>query len=81
MQGWKSLPKSFMNQNAVFLLLTALIRNFYEMLKDRIGEGQTQDFLTEKGKPCQDLRLPLRLSACEMGSDGTPACPEHLHQQ
>lgn len=45
------------------------------------GEGQTQDFLTEKGKPCQDLRLPLRLSACEMGSDGTPACPEHLHQQ
>lgn len=27
--GWKRLPKSFMAGNAVFLLITALIRNFY----------------------------------------------------
>ena len=43
MQGWKSLPKSFMNQNAV-LLLTALIRNFYEMLKDRMGKDKLKTF-------------------------------------
>ena len=42
--GWKSLPKSFMNQNAVFLLLTALIRNFYEMLKDRMGKDKLKTF-------------------------------------
>lgn len=28
--GWNRLPKSFMAQNAVFLLMTAIIRNFYK---------------------------------------------------
>ena len=30
--GWKRLPKSFMAENTVFLLMTALIRNFYKLL-------------------------------------------------
>ena len=30
--GWNRLPKSFMNENTVFLLITALIRNFYQFL-------------------------------------------------
>ena len=30
--GWNRLPKSFMAENTVFLLLTALIRNFYRHL-------------------------------------------------
>ena len=30
--GWSHLPKSFMNQNAAFLLLTAFIYNFYKHL-------------------------------------------------
>ena len=30
--GWNHLPKSFMSQNAAFLLLTALIYNFYKYL-------------------------------------------------
>ena len=34
--GWARLPKSFMSENTVFLLLTALIRNFYKFLMDRI---------------------------------------------
>ena len=34
--GWTRLPKSFMAENAVFLLLTALIRNFYKFLMDRL---------------------------------------------
>jgi hypothetical protein len=33
--GWHRLPKSFMNANAVFLILTALIRNFYLLLVSR----------------------------------------------
>ena len=28
--GWNRLPKSFMSENTVFLLLTALIHNFYK---------------------------------------------------
>ena len=34
--GWNRLPKSFMAENTVFLLLTALIRNFYKFLMGRL---------------------------------------------
>lgn len=34
--GWNSLPKSFMAENTVFLLLTALIHNFYKTIMDRL---------------------------------------------
>ena len=34
--GWARLPKSFMAENTVFLLLTALIRDFYKFPMDRI---------------------------------------------
>tara|TARA_B110000238_G_C16102327_1_gene428753 strand:+ start:757 stop:1029 length:273 start_codon:yes stop_codon:yes gene_type:complete len=27
--GWKPLPFSFLNQNGTFMILTAMIRNFY----------------------------------------------------
>ena len=35
--GWDRLPKSFMAENTVFLLLTALIRNFYKAIIHRLG--------------------------------------------
>ena len=35
--GWKRLPKSFMAENTVYLLMTALIRNFYKMIIKRIN--------------------------------------------
>ena len=34
--GWNRLPKSFMAENTVFLLLTALIRNFYRFIMERL---------------------------------------------
>ena len=34
--GWNRLPKSFMAQNTVFLLMTALIRNFYKAVVQRL---------------------------------------------
>ena len=34
--GWNRLPKSFMGENTVFLLLTALIRNFYKFIMERL---------------------------------------------
>jgi len=30
--GWAHLPKSFMNQNTVFLLITAMAANFYRYI-------------------------------------------------
>ena len=34
--GWNRLPKSFMGENTVFLLLTALVRNFYKFIMGRL---------------------------------------------
>ena len=34
--GWGRLPKLFMAENTVFLLMTALIRNFYKFLMGRM---------------------------------------------
>ena len=34
--GWARLPKSFMAENTVFLLLTAIIHNFYKFLMGRL---------------------------------------------
>ena len=34
--GWNRLPKSFMAQNTLFLLMTALIRNFYKAIMQRL---------------------------------------------
>ena len=49
--GWKHLPKSFMAENAVYLLMTALIRNFYKTI---IRKLNVKDF----GYP---YRVVLRL--------------------
>lgn len=35
--GWKRLPKSFMAENTVYLLMTALIRNFYKTIIKRMN--------------------------------------------
>ena len=34
--GWNRLPKSFIAESTVFLLLTALIRNFYKAIIQRL---------------------------------------------
>ena len=34
--GWNRLPKSFMAQNTVFLLMTAIIRNFYKAIIQKL---------------------------------------------
>ena len=34
--GWNRLPKSFMAQNTVFLLMTALFRNLYKAIMQRL---------------------------------------------
>ena len=39
--GWKHLPKSFMNENAVFMLITAMCHNFYKFI---IANEDMKDF-------------------------------------
>ena len=34
--GWDRLPKSFMSENTVFLILTAVIRNFYKTIMKKL---------------------------------------------
>ena len=38
--GWKHLPFSFMKENTVFMILTALIRNFYVWLVGEIAANK-----------------------------------------
>ena len=38
--GWSRLPKSYMDENTVFLLLTALVRNFYKAIMQKIDTGK-----------------------------------------
>lgn len=38
--GWDRLPKSFMAENTVFLLLTALIRNFYKTIMQKLDASK-----------------------------------------
>ena len=35
--GWKRLPKSFMAENTVYLLMTGIIRNFYKTIFKRMN--------------------------------------------
>lgn len=38
--GWDRLPKSFMAENTVFLLLNALIRNFYKTIMQKLDASR-----------------------------------------
>ena len=38
--GWKHLPFSFMKENTVFMIITALIRNFYVWLVGEIADNK-----------------------------------------
>ena len=48
--GWAHIPKSFMAENAVFLLITALIRNFYKKLMQDKGIKVLKRFLWVRGR-------------------------------
>ena len=69
--GWARLPKSFMAENTVFLLLTAVIRNFYKFLMERLDtkafglkkSSRIKAFVSKMDKNIQTLRA------------------EHLYQQ
>lgn len=57
--GWKRLPKSFMAENTVFLLLTALIRNFYRHL---ISDANMKSFGLKRTSRIKTLYSSMFLS-------------------
>ena len=58
--GWNRLPKSFMAQNTVFLLMTALIRNFYKAIMQRL---RPHDF---GSRHQQNQRLCIQVHHCPL---------------
>ena len=76
--GWARLPKSFMAENTVFLLLTALIRNFYKFLMDRID---AKAFGLKEDQPHQSLRIQVHQRASQVDKDGKALSAEYLHGQ
>lgn len=50
--GWNHLPKSFLSPNTVFLILTALIRNFYRLL---MQEKELKAFGLKKNSRIKDF--------------------------
>ena len=61
--GWNRLPKSFMAQNTVFLLMTALIRNFYKAIMQRL---KTHEFGLRATSRIKTFVFELHLCSCEM---------------
>ena len=48
--GWKHLPCSFMNENMVFMILTAICMNFFSFFIGRIASVFTKLTLTNRVK-------------------------------
>ena len=69
--GWSHLPKSFMNGNAVFLIMTAITRNFYKKNYNPPIYGRVR---AETYKQNQSLCVPLYISGCQMDKDCKAAC-------
>ena len=64
--GWNRLPKSFMSENTVFLLLTALIHNFYKTI---ISKLDTKAFRAQGNESHKGFCLQLHLRTCQVDHD------------
>lgn len=59
--GWSRLPKSFMAENTVFLLLTALIHNFYKTIMSRLDTKLwAQENESHKGFVFRFISVPAK---------------------
>ena len=74
--GWDRLPKSFMAENTVFLLLTALIRNFYKAIIQRLDVKRFGLNATSRIKAFV-FRVYLRTS--QVDQDIKAVCAEYLY--
>ena len=57
--GWKRLPKSFMSENTVCLLMTTLVRNFYKTIIQKINAKDFGLSVTSRIKTLSSNTFPL----------------------
>ena len=76
--GWSRLPKSFMAENTVFLLLTALIHNFYKTIMSRLD---TKAFGLKKTSRIKAFCLQIHLRTCQVDHDCKAIRAEYLHRE
>lgn len=74
--GWDRLPKSFMAENTVFLLLTALIRNFYKAIIQRLD---VKRFGLNATKSHKSVCLQVYLCTSQVDQDIKAVCAEYLY--
>ena len=74
--GWDRLPKSFMAENTVFLLLTALIRNFYKAIIHRLD---VKRFRTQCNKSHKSVCLQVCLCTSQVDQNIKAVCAEYLY--
>ena len=74
--GWNRLPKSFMSENTVFLLLTALIHNFYKTI---ISKLDTKAFGLKETSRIKAFCLQLHLRTCQVDHDSKAIRAEYLY--
>ena len=75
--GWNRLPKSFMSENTVFLLLTALIHNFYKT----IIASLTPRLRAQGNKSHKGVCLQLHLRTCQVDHDIKAVRAEYLYMK
>ena len=76
--GWNRLPKSFMAQNTVFLLMTALIRNFYKAIMQRL---KTHEFGLRATSRIKTFVFKFISVPAKWIKTSRRACIEHLFRQ
>ncbi len=74
--GWNRLPKSFMAENTVFLLLTALIHNFYKTI---ISKLDTKAFGLKETSRIKAFCLQIHLRTCQVDHDSKEIRAEYLY--
>ena len=75
--GWDRLPKSFMAENTVFLLLTALIRNFYKAIIHRLD---VKRFGLKATSRIKAFVFSDHLCTSQVDLDFKAVCAEYLYR-
>ena len=75
--GWSHLPFSFMAENMVFMMVTAMLKNFYLYLVRHISEkGQA----AEKDKQTESLYPAFCQRTSKMGENGKAERSEPIYK-
>ena len=75
--GWSHLPFSFMAENMVFMMVTAMLKNLYLYL---VRPYQRKGQAVEKDKQAESLYPAFCQRASKMGAHRKAECSEPLYK-